>query len=73
MRFDIFSREMVEAARTGNPFLERRLLIARIDQIARNDDLKAKLDQAEWDLVIPPPVYGRTPTPTRSATKIAPP
>ena len=50
MPFDIFSREMVEAARTGNPFLERRLLIARIDQIARNDDLKAKLDQAEWDL-----------------------
>ena len=48
--FDIFSREMVEAARTGNPFLERRLLIARIDQIARNDDLKAKLGQAEWDL-----------------------
>ena len=50
--FEIFSREMIEAARTGNPFLERRLLIARIDQIARNDDLKAKLGQAEWDLVI---------------------
>ena len=73
VRFEIFSREMVEAARTGNPFLERRLLIARIDQIARNDDLKAKLGSGGVGPVIPPPVYGRTPIPTRSATKIAPP
>ncbi len=29
LRFDILSRDMVEAARTGNPFQERKLLIAR--------------------------------------------
>ena len=50
--FDILSRDMVESARTGNPFTERNLLIARIDQIARNEDLQAKLAVSDWDLVI---------------------
>jgi len=50
--FDILSRDMVESARTGNPFTERPLLIARIDQLARNEDLQAKMAVADWDLVI---------------------
>ena len=50
--FDILSRDMVESARTGNPFVERNLLIARIDQLARNEDLQAKLRASEWDLVV---------------------
>lgn len=50
--FDILSRDMVENARTGNPFVERNLLIARIDQIARNDDLQAMLRASEWDLIV---------------------
>lgn len=50
--FDILSRDMIENARTGNPFVERNLLIARIDQIARNDDLQVKLRASEWDLVV---------------------
>jgi len=50
--FDILSRDMVESARTGNPFTERNLLIARIDQLARNEDLQAKLQASTWDLVI---------------------
>ena len=52
LSFDILSRDMVESSRTGNPFLERNLLIARVDQIARNEDLLAKLSIAEWDLVV---------------------
>ncbi len=52
MSFDIMSRDMVESSRTGNPFLERNLLIARIDQLSRNDDLLAKLQVSEWDLVV---------------------
>ncbi len=52
LRFDIMSRDMVEAARTGNPFHERNLLIARLDQLARSDDLQAKLAVTDWDLVI---------------------
>ncbi len=52
LAFDIMSRDMVEAARTGNPFIEKRLLIARLDQLSRSDELKAKLELADWDLVI---------------------
>ena len=51
--FDILSREQVETAATGNPFAEKPLLIARLDMLARNDDLKAKLEAApEWDLIV---------------------
>lgn len=52
LRFDILSRDMVEAARTGNPFQERNLLIARLDQLSRSEDLQAKLAVTDWDLVI---------------------
>ncbi|MHB8464238.1 MAG: DEAD/DEAH box helicase, partial [Acidimicrobiales bacterium] len=52
LRFDILSRDMVEMARTGNPFQERNLLIARLDQLSRSEDLQAKLSVTDWDLVI---------------------
>ena len=52
LSFDLMSRESVEASRTGNPFVERKLLIARIDQVARSDELKDRLQASEWDLVI---------------------
>ena len=53
LEFDIFSRAEVEVARTGNPFQERDLWIARLDQLARNEDLIAKLEAApEFDLVV---------------------
>jgi len=50
--FDILTRSDIESARTGNPFIERNLWIARIDQIARNDDLQVKLRASEWDLIV---------------------
>ena len=51
--FDILSRDQVETAATGNPFAEKQRLIARLDMLARNDDLKARLEAApEWDLVV---------------------
>ena len=52
LRFDIMSRDMVESARTGNPFQERNLLIARLDQLSRSEELQAKLAVTDWDLVI---------------------
>jgi SNF2 family DNA or RNA helicase len=52
LRFDILSNDMIEAARTGNPFIERKLLICRLDQLSRNEPLMLKLDTAEWDLII---------------------
>ena len=44
---------MIETSRSGNPFGDRARLIARIDMIARNEDLQEKLAQStEWDLIV---------------------
>ena len=52
--FEIMTNDKLEAARTGNWFLENNLVIARLDKLSRNEDVQAKLDvpDAHWDLVI---------------------
>lgn len=50
--FEIVTRETIEASRIGNPFAEKPLLIARLDQMARNEELTDKACAAGWDLVI---------------------
>ncbi|RMG94076.1 MAG: DEAD/DEAH box helicase, partial [Deltaproteobacteria bacterium] len=51
--FELLTRDMINAARGGNPFEHHGFLIARMDQLARNDDLQKKLAAApEWDLVV---------------------
>jgi hypothetical protein len=50
--FDILTNDRIEAARTGNALAEMPLVIARLDQLSRSDDLQAKLAQTDWDLVI---------------------
>ena len=52
LEFEIFSRAAVEASRVGNPFIEKNLLISRLDQLARSDPFIGKLFDSEWDLVI---------------------
>jgi superfamily II DNA or RNA helicase len=53
LEFDILTRDMIENSRSGNPFSDRNRLIARLDVLARNEDLQDKLAQAaEWDLII---------------------
>ena len=52
LTFELMSRAAVEASRTGNPFTDKNLLIARVDQLARSEDLIAKLEASDWDLVI---------------------
>ena len=52
LSFEILTRDMIEAARTGNPFAERPLLIARLDHLSRREDLQAKLQATDWDLVV---------------------
>ena len=51
-RFEILTREMIEAAHTGNPFEERNLLICRLDQLSRNEDIQAKLELTDWDIIV---------------------
>ena len=52
LEFELMSRTAVESSRTGNPFLEKNLLVARVDQLSRAEDLQAKLQVTDWDLVI---------------------
>ncbi len=52
LEFDVLSRDLVEASRTGNPFTQRPLLIARLDMLSRNEELVDRLAQTEWDLVV---------------------
>ena len=53
LEFDILSRDMIEGSRSGNPFNDNNRLIARLDVLARNDDLLEKLtSSSEWDMII---------------------
>ena len=52
LEFEIFSKASFEASRLGNPFTEKSLLIARLDQLARSEEFLAKLTDSKWDLVI---------------------
>jgi SNF2 family DNA or RNA helicase len=53
LRFEILTRDQIEASATGNPFVENRRLIVRLAMTARSDELKARLQAApDWDLVI---------------------
>ncbi|MTI83874.1 MAG: DUF3883 domain-containing protein [Firmicutes bacterium] len=50
--FEILTNDRVQAARTGNAFNELPLCIARLDKLSRNEDLQAKLEQTDWDLIV---------------------
>lgn len=51
--FDLMTRDMIQGSRTGNPFQNAKLLIARLDQLSRNEELQQTLKGApEWDLII---------------------
>ena len=52
--FEILTNDKLEAARTGNWFLETNLVIARLDKLSRNEDVQQKLKAPDgrWDLVV---------------------
>ena len=52
--FEILTNDKLEAARTGNWFLETNLVIARLDKLSRNEDVQAKLaaPDCHWDLIV---------------------
>lgn len=52
LEFALLTNSDIEASRTGNPFDDRNLLIARLDHLSRNEDLVAKLAATEWDLTV---------------------
>ncbi len=52
LRFDVLTPAMVDAALGSTVFEQYPLLLARMDQLARNEDLTTHLNDAEFDLVV---------------------
>src|SRR5207248_2593456 len=54
LAFEILTNDKLEAARTGNWFLETNLVIARLDKLARDEGVQHKLQAPDgrWDLVV---------------------
>jgi hypothetical protein len=52
--FEILTNDKLEAARTGNWFLENDLAIARLDKLSRNEDVQQKLSASDcrYDLIV---------------------
>lgn len=52
--FEILTNDKLEAARTGNWFRENDLAIARLDKLARNEDVQQKLAAPDcaYDLIV---------------------
>ena len=52
--FEIMTNDKLEASHTGNWFVETPLVIARLDKLARDEDVQALLGAGDsgWDLVI---------------------
>jgi len=50
--FEILTNDKLESARTGNWFSENSLAICRLDKLSRNEDVQAKLANADWDLIV---------------------
>lgn len=50
--FQIASNELLQGVVPGDFLHEAPLVIARLDKLARNEDLQARLANTDWDLVI---------------------
>ncbi|WP_432904018.1 helicase-related protein [Micromonospora matsumotoense] len=52
LRFELLTRTSIDATIAGSVFERTPLLIARMDQLSRADDLKEELERSDWDLVV---------------------
>lgn len=52
LRFDLLSNQLIDANVNLNVFESNPLLIARMDQLSRNEELQKQLKETEWDLII---------------------
>jgi len=52
LTFAIFSRDLQQQTRGGNPFDDNDLMIARLDQLSRSDEIQEKLGLTRWDLIV---------------------
>ena len=52
LSFDCITSKTTKEKRLKNPFLEKDLVICRIDFLSRNKEAKELLEQTDWDLII---------------------
>ena len=55
LHFELLTRQLADATLAtaeSSVFTKHNLLIARMDQLSRSDELRDLLDRAEWDLVV---------------------
>lgn len=52
LRFEVFSRQMVDDAQGRNVFAEHPFSIARMDQLSRSEDLTEQLGEVTWDVAV---------------------
>lgn len=52
MPFEIITRSDFESSLSGNPYEEKNFVISRMDHMARNDRILAKLRQTDWDIIV---------------------
>ncbi len=52
LRFDLLTNQLIDSQINLNVFETNPLLIARMDQLSRNEQLQAQLRETEWDLIV---------------------
>ncbi|MEV0034058.1 helicase-related protein [Nocardia sp. NPDC050793] len=52
LSFELLTNQLIDANTNQNVFDKHRFLIARMDQLARNEQLRSQLEETEWDLVV---------------------
>lgn len=52
LSFTLFGRELMDQSRSGNPFDDHDLLVARLDQLSRSEELQEKIRNSRWDLIV---------------------
>lgn len=52
LRFEILTNDRIESSISGNIFNEINYCIVRLDKLARNETLREKLKNTDWDLIV---------------------
>src|SRR4030081_3837197 len=52
LTFEILTNDRLEASASGNALAEMPLCIARLDKLSRNETVRERLAQTEWDLIV---------------------
>ena len=52
LEFDILTNDRIESSVRGNAFIDTPFCIARLDKLARDEEIQEKLKVSDWDLIV---------------------